>query len=204
MAEDVLALMRSLGHEHFAVVGHDRGSYMATRLALEAPEAVTHLVVIDSIPILEALERADARFATAWWHWFFYAQPAKPEQAILADPETWYGGDPQVMGAENHADFLDAVRRPSVVRAMLEDYRAGLGCDRAADEADRAQGRRIVCPTTVLWSSRDDLHDLHGDILAVWKPRTTVITGGPIDSGHHVAEEAPEELAGCIQVALST
>ncbi len=86
MARDCVALMRKLGHERFAVVGHDRGSYVATRLALDAPDAVTRLVVLDSIPIVEALERADARFATAWWHWFFFAQPHKPERAIGADP----------------------------------------------------------------------------------------------------------------------
>src|SRR5215210_3604859 len=91
MASDVLALMRSLGHERFAVAGHDRGSYVALRLALEAPDAVTRLAVLDSVPIGEALARADARFATLWWHWFFLAQPERPERAILADPAAWYG-----------------------------------------------------------------------------------------------------------------
>jgi haloacetate dehalogenase len=203
MAGDVLTLMRSLGHERFSVVGHDRGSYVAMRLALEAPEAITHLVVIDSIPIVDALERTDSRFATAWWHWFFLAQPHKPEQAILADPQAWYGGDPNVMGAENYADYLRAINDPATVRAMVEDYRAGLGVDRAADEADRDAGRRIVCPTLVLWSSRDDLQNLHGDILGIWKPWTTALTGGPIDSGHHVAEEAPTQLSERIIAAVA-
>ena len=195
MAGDVLALMRRLGHDRFAVVGHDRGSYVATRLALDHPNAVSRLVVLDSIPIAEALDRTDARFAAAWWHWFFFAQPEKPERAILADPDAWYGGDRAVMGAENHADYREAIHDPDTVRAMLEDYRAGLGVDRAADEADRAAGRRISCPTMVLWSTRDDLQELHGDVLAIWAPWTTDLTGGPIDSGHHVAEEAPDELA---------
>lgn len=78
---------------------------------------------------------------------------------------------------------------------MLEDYRAGLGVDRDADEADRAAGRRIACPTLVLWSTRDDLHDLYGDVLAVWESWATELSGGPIDSGHHMAEDAPEALA---------
>jgi pimeloyl-ACP methyl ester carboxylesterase len=193
MAHDVLALMRLLGHQRFAVVGHDRGSYVAMRLAMDQPQAVTALIVLDSIPILEALERTNARFATAWWHWFFLAQPRKPEQAILADPEAWYGGDPEIMGADNYADYLLAIRDPATVQAMIEDYRAGLGVDREADEADRAAGRRISCPTLVLWSAHDDLQDLHGDILGIWRPWTTTLTGGPIDSGHHVAEEAPKE-----------
>ena len=100
------------------------------------------------------------------------------------------------MGEENHADFLAAIHDPDTVRAMLEDYRAGLGVDRAADEADRAAGRRVTCPTLVLWSARDDLAELHGDPRVIWAEWTTNLRGGgPIDSGHHMAEEAPEELA---------
>jgi len=133
------------------------GSYVASRLAFDAPAAVTRLAVLDSVPIAEALDRADARFAAAWWHWFFFAQPDKPERAILADPDpdpdAWYGGDPEHMGAENYADYQRAIHDPATVRAMLEDYRAGLGVDRDADGADRAAGRRTTCPTLVLWSA---------------------------------------------------
>ena len=94
MAADVLALMRRLGHERFTVVGHDRGSYVALRLALDHPYAVSALAVLDSVPIAEALARCTDRFATAWWHWFFFAQPDKPERAINADPDAWYGATP--------------------------------------------------------------------------------------------------------------
>lgn len=195
MAGDILNLMRQLGHEPFSVVGHDRGSYVALRLALDHPGAVSRLVVLDSVPIAEALDRADSRFAAAWWHWFFFAQPDKPERAILADPDAWYGGDAARMGEDNHADYRRAIHDRATVHAMLEDYRAGLGIDRAADEADRVAGRRIACPTMVLWSTRDDLADLYGDVLAVWESWSTDLCGGPIESGHHVAEDAPEELA---------
>jgi haloacetate dehalogenase len=198
MAGDVRALMGRLGHERFAVVGHDRGSYVAARLALDAPPAVSHLAVLDSVPIGEALARADAGFATAWWHWFFFAQPERPERAILADPEAWYGGTAARMGEENYADYQRAISDPATVRAMLEDYRAGLGVDRAADNADRAAGHRIACPTLVLWSTRDDMELLYGDVLGVWRPwiRPNVsLRGRPIDSGHHMAEDAPEVLA---------
>jgi haloacetate dehalogenase len=200
MAGDVVALMRQLGHERFAVVGHDRGSYVAMRTAMDHPDVVTHLAVLDSVPIAEALDRTDARFAAAWWHWFFFAQPDKPEQAIAADPAAWYGahtlGKVEALGAENHADYLAAISDQDTVRAMLEDYRAGLGVDRAADDADRAAGRRITCPTLVLWSAQDDLEELFGDPLAIWADWTTDLRGGrPIDSGHHMAEDAPEELA---------
>ncbi|RBY85969.1 alpha/beta fold hydrolase [Blastococcus sp. TF02A-26] len=203
MAADVVTLMRELGSERFAVVGHDRGSYVALRLALDHPEAVTHLAVVDCVPIVEHLDRADARFATAWWHWFFFAQPGKPEQAIGADPEAWYGahapGKAEAMGPQNHADFLAAIRDPDTVRAMLEDYRAGLTVDREHEEADRAEGRRVRCPTLVLWSARDDLEDLHGDPRAIWRDWTDDLRGGhAIDSGHHVAEEAPDELVAAL------
>jgi len=200
MARDVVALMEWLGHGSFAVVGHDRGSYVAMRTALDSPEAVTHLAVLDCLPIVEHLERTDARFATAWWHWFFFAQPDKPERAILADPAAWYGahlpGKAQAMGEENHADYLQAISDPDTVRAMIEDYRAGLGVDREAEEDDRAAGRRITCPTLVLWSARDDLEELHGDPLPIWANWTTDLRGGGrIDSGHHMAEESPVQVA---------
>ncbi|TQN43585.1 haloacetate dehalogenase [Blastococcus colisei] len=203
MAGDVVALMTRLGYERFAVVGHDRGSYVAMRTAMDHPGAVTHLAVLDCVPIVEHLERTDARFATAWWHWFFFAQPDKPERAITADPEAWYGslapGRTEQMGEENHADHLAAIRDPATVHAMLEDYRAGLGIDRATEEADRAAGRRIACPTLVLWSARDDLEELHGDPRAIWAGWTTDLRGGArIDSGHHMAEDAPDELAAAL------
>jgi len=195
VAADIVELMSTLGHSHFALVGHDRGSYVATRLALDHPHRVTALAVLDCVPIGEALRRADARFAAAWWHWFFFAQPDKPERAILADPDAWYGGDAHQMGAENYADYRQAIHDPETVRSMLEDYRAGLGVDRAADDEDRVAGRLIKCPTMVLWSTKDDLEYLYGDILAVWRPWATDVVGGPIESGHHMAEEAPVELS---------
>jgi haloacetate dehalogenase len=194
-ARDCVALMRRLGHGRFAVVGHDRGSYTAFRTAMDHPDAVTHLAVLDGVPILEALERCDARFAESWWHWFFFAQPDKPERAILADPDAWYQGSPERMGAENYADFRAATRDPATVHGMVEDYRAGLGLDRAHDEADRRAGRTVACPTLCLWSLRDDLEALYGDVLAVWRPWAPRVAGHGIDSGHHMAEEAPGDLA---------
>jgi haloacetate dehalogenase len=195
MARDVAVLVRRLGHETFSVAGHDRGSYVALRLALDHPGRVRRLAVMDGVPISEALARCDARFAARWWHWFFYAQPDRPERAILADPDAWYGGDPGSMGAEAYAEYRAAIHDPATVRAMLADYRAGLSVDRADEEADRAAGRRVTCPLLVLWSLRDDLEELHGDPLAVWREWADDRRGHGIDSGHHMAEEAPDELA---------
>ena len=147
MASDIAELMDVLGHGSFAVVGHDRGAYVALRTALDHPDRTTHLVILDAVPIGEALARATATFAERWWHWFFFAQPDKPERAILADPEAWYQADPDAMGVENFEDFRRAIHEPATVHAMLEDYRAGLGIDRAADEADMRNGRMVSCPT---------------------------------------------------------
>lgn len=195
VAERLLTVMRALGHERFCVAGHDRGSYSALRLALDHPGVVDRVALVDCLPISEHLARADARFATAWWHWFFYAQPEIPERVITADPDAWYRGDPEVMGHENHAEWRAAVRDPEVVRGMLEDYRAGLTVDRRDEEADRAAGRRVEPPLLVLWSTRDDLEQLYGDPLRIWRDWARDVRGHGIDSGHHVAEEAPGPLA---------
>jgi haloacetate dehalogenase len=201
MGNDILMLMKQLGHERFAVAGHDRGSYVAFRLAMDHPEVVSHLAALDSVPIGEALARADARFATAWWHWFFFAQPELPERLIAADPDAWYRAGPDraaTMGEMNYADFLRAVRDPAVQSAMVEDYRAGLGVDRAADDADRVAGRQLTCPTLVCWSTEDDLEALYGDVLAIWQPWAPDLQGLAIQSGHHMAEDAPEDLAAAL------
>lgn len=199
LAEDVLAVMRSLGHDRFDLVGHDRGSYVAFRLAMDHPEAVRRVALLDCIPIVEHLERITPEFATAWYHWFFFAQPGIPERVITADPDAWYRGDPDAMGAENFAERREAVHRPEVVRAMLEDYRAGLTIDRADEEADRAAGRRLTMPLLVLWSQRDDLEQLFGDPVTIWRAWAEDVRGHSIDSGHHVAEEAPEELEAALR-----
>jgi haloacetate dehalogenase len=179
-----------------AVVGHDRGAYAALRTALDHAGAVERLAVLDGVPIVEALERCDARFASLWWHWFFLGQLDKPaERVITADPESWYRATPEQMGEENFADFRSAINDPETVHAMCEDYRAGLGIDRAHDEADREAGRRVACPTLFLWAERDDLELLYGDPLAIWRGWADDLSGGPIDCGHHMAEEAPDELA---------
>ncbi|MFI7213291.1 alpha/beta fold hydrolase [Micromonospora maritima] len=205
VAADLRRLMDLLGHPRFATVGHDRGAYVALRLALDHPEAVDRLVVVDGVPISEALARCDATFAREWFHWFFFAQPDIPERVITADPDAWYAAKarPESMGAENHREFLEAVRDPATVRAMLEDYRAGLGVDREHEEADRRAGRTVRCPTLFLWSTRDDMERLYGDPLAVWRPWADDLRGHPIESGHHVAEENPDDLTEAVHRFLA-
>ena len=200
MARDAVSLMRALGHERFAVVGHDRGAYAALRTALDHPAAVTQLAILDAVPIGEALARANAKFAQRWAHWFFFGLPDKPERAILCDPDAWYRNDPDAMGRQNYEDYRRAIHDPATVHAMVEDYRAGLSVDRAADEADMAAGRKVAAPVLVLWASRDDLGDLYGDPLEIWRGWADDVRGHEVDSGHHMAEEIPETLADQLAV----
>lgn len=191
MADDIVRLLQQLGHECFSIVGHDRGSYLAYRTALDHCQHVEKLAVLDCVPIVEALKRVDAHFAELWGHWFFFATE-QSERVITADPMAWYQPDSQRMGRENYDDLADAINTPAIVRAMLEDYRAGLRVDRAHDEADRTARRRITCPTLVAWSCHDDMEDLYGYPGVIWEswceqpPRTAVIK-----SGRHMAEENP-------------
>ncbi|MFB9833532.1 alpha/beta fold hydrolase [Actinoallomurus acaciae] len=198
VAGDMVAVMRSLGHARFSLAGHDRGGSVALRLALDHPGAVTRVALVDCLPISEHLSRITAEFAIQWWHWFFFAQPDIPERVINADPDGWYRGDPRSMGQENYDEWREATRNPEVVRAMLEDYRAGLTIDKHHEEADRTAGVRIGCPALILWSLQDDLEDLYGDPLKIWQQWAPDVRGHGIDSGHHVAEQAPDALAASL------
>lgn len=198
-AGDCLNLMKTLGHDKFAVAGHDRGSYVAFRLAMDFPDIIEKVAVIDSIPIVEHLDRMDWQFARDWYHWFLFAQPEKPERAINAKPLGWYDKIvPDMMGHDAYADLLAAIHDPAVVHGMIEDYRAGLTVDREHELEDRAAGRKIACPMLCLWSSRDDLEMHFGDPLAIWRYWATNVRGHGIDSGHHVAEENPTALSDAL------
>lgn len=117
-ARDMVSLMAELGHDRFALVGHDRGSYAALRLALDHPGIVSKVALLDCIPISEHLARADAKFATKWWHWYFYAQPKIPDRVIMADPDSWYDGNASAMGQENCDEWRRAIHNPDTVRAI--------------------------------------------------------------------------------------
>ena len=200
LAGDLAKLMERFGA--FSVVGHDRGTGVAHRLAVDGH--AERLVVLDGLPITEHLERCDDRFAAAWWHWFFFTQTEKPAEAIInRDPDFWYRADPAKLGPENYADWWRAVHTPEVVFAMVNEYRAGLNVDRHHEAADRAAGRLVTCPTLVGWSLQDDLEELHGDPVAIWRTWATgPLQGVRIDSGHHMAEEAPEEVAVALTAFL--
>ena len=202
MAADIASLMDALGHERFAVVGHDRGGYVAFRAAADHPDRIAALTTIGhAVPISEALARIDLRFAREWWHWFFLGQTGKPAETVIAaiGPEHWYRiNGPEVMGEEAHADVWAALQDPQVVHGMCEDYRAGVTIDVEHEHADKAAGRRIRCPTQVLWATREDEGLLGGDPPALRRDWADDVRGGEIDCGHHVAEEAPEATAAAL------
>jgi len=204
MAKDAVALMDSLGHPTFSVAGHDRGGRVAYRLALDHPEVVTKIAVLDIVPTWEMWAGMDAARAMQVYHWMFLAQPEPlPETLISAAPDfyidqklaSWCGDKtlraflPDALDAYRAA-FRDLAR----VHATCEDYRAGATIDRALDEADRAAGRKIAAPLLALWGTRG-IPAKGEDPLTVWRRWADDVGGLGVDSGHFLPEEAPEATA---------
>ena len=204
MAADGVALMRRLGFDSFDVVGHDRGGRAAYRMALDSPDAVRRLTVMDVIPTGEVWARADDRFALGYWHWAFLALPEPvPETIIGHDPEHFFfdaefGGILRGFAPEAVADYARCVRDPGVVHGICEDYRAGATCDRQLDDQDRAAGRTISSPLQVLWAGRGALAAWY-DPLEIWRLWADDVTGSAIDSGHFMVEERPAETLAALR-----
>jgi haloacetate dehalogenase len=199
MAADQVAVMRGLGFERFFVAGHDRGGRCAYRMALDHPDRVLKLAVLDIVPTVEAFRRADLAFGLAYWHWFFLAQPADlPERLIGADPEYFWrrhtsrGPEPPAFFTpEAVDDYLRCFRNPATIHGMCEDYRAGATIDCEHDEADRGR-RRIGVPLLALWGRRGKLESWY-DVPAIWRDWAADVRGRGLDCGHYLPEEAPEE-----------
>jgi haloacetate dehalogenase len=199
---DQLQAMASLGHERFAVAGHDRGGRVGYRMALDHPNRITALAVLDIVPTGEVWARADDRFALFYWHWGFLAQPAPlPERLISGAPEAYFEHHLRSMGLGGGGRYPEAVlaayraqlEDPGTVEAICEDYRAGATIDRGLDEADR--GRHIECPVLVLWGTRGALEPFYGDVLAVWRSWARDVRGHGLDASHFLVEDRPEEVA---------
>jgi haloacetate dehalogenase len=199
LARDAVDLMAELGHETFAVAGHDRGARVGYRLALDHPNRVERLAVLDVTPTLAKAEAMDWRAAESSFHWLFLAQPYPlPETLIRADPDLFldflldsWAGDRSALDPDAVAAYRDAFRRESVIRATCEDYRAGLSVDIDHDRASRAAGERIDSPVLALWGAAG--RTAKADPLDVWERWATDVRGGPVDCGHFVMEEAPAE-----------
>ncbi len=199
MALDALHVMHRLGHERFDVLAHDRGARVAHRLALDHPEAVRRLMLLDIAPTLAMYEGTTEAFARAYWHWFFLIQPAPlPERLIEADPAAYLRDGMGRRGAgvfapEAWAEYERCIARPGTARGMCSDYRASAGIDLEHDRADRAAGRRLACPTRVLWGTQGVVARCF-DPLALWQAAAETVSGAALDCGHYIAEEAPEAL----------
>lgn len=197
MSRDQVEVMRQLGFERFFLAGHDRGGRCAYRLALDHPERVLKLAVLDIVPTGEAWRRANMEFSLGFWHWSFMAQPYDfPERLIGADPDYFYWRrhapePPPFIAPDAFEDFRRSFTNPDTIHAMCEDYRAGATLDFEYDMADRGK-KRIACPVLALWSGRDEL-DRWYDVLGVWREWADDVRGRPLDCGHHLALEAPDE-----------
>jgi pimeloyl-ACP methyl ester carboxylesterase len=206
MAADVLALMRGLGFERFAVAGHDRGGLVAQRLALDHPGAVSRLAVLDIVPALDMWEFVGADAALDAYHLFFLAQPAGlPERLLAGAPEafvdSFLDGWTVVPGAipdATRAAYHRAFARPDGIRGVCRDYRAGATVDLEHDRADRTGGRRISAPTLVLWQEPGGT-PAPFDPLALWRSWADDVTGHGLDAGHFLPEERPDDVAAALR-----
>jgi haloacetate dehalogenase len=200
MAKDQVALMHALGHERFLLVGHDRGGRVSHRLAIDHPDSVTKVAVLDIAPTLAMYEKTTMEFAAAYWHWFFLIQPAfVPERMIEKDAEFYLrkkmGEGSAGMTAFTPEAWSEYLRcfTPGAIHASCEDYRAAFTIDLEHDRADRLAGRRIRAPLLALWGA-------HGVVercfrpLDEWRAVADDVRGHALPSGHYIPEEVPDLL----------
>lgn len=201
MANDMLQVMRTLGHTRFRVLAHDRGARVAHRLAADHGAAVARMVLLDIAPTLAMYEQTTELFARLYWHWFFLIQPAPlPERLIEADPAAYVRdlmgrrhGGLAPFDARALAAYTRCIALPGAAHGMCEDYRASAGIDLDHDREDRAQGRRVAPPLLVLWGEHGVVHHCFRP-LAEWQRVADDVRGGPLPCGHYIPEEAPDAL----------
>lgn len=199
MATDQIALMKHLGHETFSVVGHDRGGRVAHRLALDFPNTVERMVVLDIAPTLTMYAQTNQEFATRYFWWFFLIQPdGLPEKMIASDPEYFLrrhiAGQVKIEGSVNEvaiAEYLRTYKDPATLHAICEDYRAAASVDLEHDRED--QDNRIKAPLLAIWGAQSVVGELY-DVKATWKEKANTVTGVALQCGHAIPEEAPVEL----------
>ncbi len=203
MAKDMVALMTELGHEHFFLAGHDRGARVAYRLTLDYQDKVKRLASIDTIPTAEVWAAMDMNAALDAFHWPFLAQPAPlPEKLIGADPDyflmyllnRWMGKNNTLADAAV-CEYQRHFRKPSVLQAMAEDYRAGATIDLVHDKQDIEQGKKITCPVFVPYAKQYTGTSL----LKIWEKWALDVTELCVDCGHFIAEEEPEICAQALK-----
>ena len=203
MAQDVVQLMQSLGHERFFLCGHDRGGRVSHRLALDHPERVRKLAVLDIAPTLDMYGRTDMDFARAYYHWFHLIQPAPlPERMIAGDALPylhtklggWGGAGLSIFEPQALADY-ERCFTPATIHTMCEDYRASAGIDLAHDRHSRERGEKVACDMLVLWGERGVVQRMFQP-LALWQAQCAgTVSGQTLPCGHYMPEECPTEVA---------
>ena len=204
LARDQVELMSALGHDRFAVAGHDRGGRCAYRMALDHPDVVTSLCVMDIVPTGHAFHHADMEFAIGYWVWSFLAAPAPvPERLISGDPAAFvdymldaWSSNPDAIPESVREGYRRQFTDPARVHAICEQYRAAATLDVTHDDEDLGR-RRITCPTLVLWSEDGPLATWY-DTLAVWRDWAEDVQGGPIAGGHFLPEESPDAVVSSL------
>jgi len=203
MAQDVVQLMQSLGHERFFLCGHDRGGRVSHRLALDHPQRVRKLAVLDIAPTLDMYGRTDMDFARAYYHWFHLIQPAPlPERMIAGDALPylhtklggWGGAGLSIFEPQALADY-ERCFTPATIHTMCEDYRASAGIDLAHDRHSRERGEKVACDMLVLWGERGVVQRMFQP-LALWQAQCAgTVSGQTLPCGHYMPEECPTEVA---------
>lgn len=195
-ARDMVAVMERLGFKSFFLAGHDRGGRVAHRLTLDHPGRVERLAVLDIIPTRTVFQRVDKALATSTYHWFFLIQPELPEVLIGGNPDFYlewtlkkWSRNFSAFAPEAVAEYKRCFRDPATIHATCEDYRAGASTDLEHDEVDIAA--KIECPLLAIWGEGPATR--WSGIADIWRERATNVTGHPIDCGHFLAEEKPEE-----------
>jgi haloacetate dehalogenase len=205
MAQDQVEVMRYLGFEKFALIGHDRGGRAAHRLALDYPEALTKLVILDIVPTHLLYQQINQEFATIFYHWFLLVQPPPfPETLVENSAEyflkctlLWLGGSkltdplPDWISPAVFQEYLRTFRRPDTIHAVCEDYRAAASIDLVHDSADL--DKKIQCPLLVLWSEKGPFHRMY-DVLQTWQERAVRAQGKSMPTGHFLPEQLPQQL----------
>ena len=197
MARDQIAVMRSLGFDRFHVVGHDRGGRVAHRMALDHPQAVSRLVLLDIVPTLTLYSNVTKALGLAYFHWFLLPQPAPIPETLLGSNIEFFlrsvfrGLIPQVIGDLEFAEYLRCAQVPETLHAMCEDYRAGASIDLKHDQADL--DHRIECPLLVLWGIEGAMHRLF-DVLSTWQDKATNVRGRALPGGNWMTDQCADEL----------
>ena len=207
MAKDINEFMSLLNYDSFYLIAHDRGARIAHRLALDFPDKILKMILLDIIPTIEHFERANMDFAMGYYHWFWLAQRSPiPESVIKKAPEEWFYAhtsrekkDKNFFSTNALSDYLECLKNPATIEAICEDYRAAATIDIKDDKISRENKLQIKSPTMILWGKKGKIEQWYNP-LVIWKDYCSAeLQGYGINTGHYLAEEATEEIIKCVR-----